>query len=171
MAEFRDDVQLAAKIRERLVGDSRFLIGVDGAYGSGKSTLARKLAEQLGAAYFEVDKYALGDGRPYRQQLRYDDMRRDLEGIRGRGPVIVDGACLLDILDCINAPADVSIYVKRMDSMGIWQDEDTCNPEIIDLDSPWLKGPGAALTREIAAYHLSRDPLASANDVFIREVP
>lgn len=171
MAEFRGDVQLAAKIRERLVSNSCLVIAVDGAYGSGKSTLARKLAEQLGAVYFEVDKYVLGDGRPYRQQLRYDDMRRDLEAIRGRGTVIVDGVCLLDILDRINAPPDVSIYVKRMDSMGIWQDDDTCNPEIIDLDSPWLKGSGAALAREVAAYHLSRDPLASANDVFIREVP
>jgi pantothenate kinase-related protein Tda10 len=168
MKEVREFGQLVERVRGHLESD-RAIIGVDGAYGSGKSTLARKLAEALEGAVLEIDQYTLRNGQPYRQQLRYEELGRGLEALRSKGkPVVVEGICLLDVLERIGARPGTVVYVKKLDESGIWHDQDTCDPDWIDLDSASLQLPGAAVAREVAAYHKDRDPLASADIVFIR---
>lgn len=169
MEEFRDETLLADAIQERIRGQRQPLIGVDGAYGSGKSTLAKALAEALGGRVFELDQYTQQDGQPYRQQLRYTEMERDLRAARAPGrPIVVDGICLLDVLDRIKATADVLVYVKRIDNAGIWNDEDTCDPAWIDLTGGMLNMPGSELAREVASYHVERDPLRTTDFLFVR---
>ncbi len=172
MAEFTDIARLAAELRERIEGRKLPLIGVDGAYGSGKTTLSRGLATHLDAGVLTVDNYALHDGRPYRQQLGYEEIKRDLTVARKHGkPVIVDSLCLLHVLSMAEAVPDVIVYVKRMDPSGQWCDQDFCDPTIIELADPMLNLPGSDLDREMASYHLEKDPLAKADVVFLRIEP
>lgn len=169
MIEVKDQSGFHAEVQRLIAGRERPLIGLDGAYGSGKSTFARSLASHLGGAVLEIDKYTLRNGMPYRQQLRYAELRRDLESLRAQGgPVIVEGICLLHVLREVGAEPDVSVYVKHLDDTGTWLDEDTCDPEWIDLASPMLRHPGAALAREVAVYHLERDPIAHADITLLR---
>ena len=172
MGEFQNVADLVDEIQKRTAGLECPLVGLDGAYGSGKSTLAKAVAEKLDGIVLEVDRYTERNGKPYREQLRYEDLRRDLKTTRSDGkPVIVDGVCLLDVMDAVGAKVDALVYVKKVDrGSGIWQDQDTCDPEWIDLEHPLLKHPGAALAREVAAYHQSRDPLSQTELVFIRTV-
>jgi hypothetical protein len=166
---FRDEAQLAEAIRGRIAGHHRALIGVDGAYGSGKSTVAEKIAADLGGIAFEIDRYTQQNGQPYQQQLRYADIQSDLGTLCAQDkPLILDGACLLHVLNQIGVTADVLVYVKRLDDSGIWHDEDTCDPAWINLSSPMLNMPGAELDREVAGYHLEHDPLDKADLHFLR---
>jgi len=169
MEEFTDAHELAEAVRTRVGGSRRRLIAIDGTYGSGKTTLAEALAASLGAATVKLDRYVQKNGRPYREQLRYEEIQRDVEAARmAATPVIVEGVCLLHVLEQVKLKADVLVYVKKLDESGLWHDQDTCDPAFINLQSPLLKLPGAALAREVAAYHLERDPLGKVDFIFVR---
>ncbi len=169
MAEFHDPDALAVEVRHLTVGQEAPLVAIDGAYGSGKTTLARYLAASLGGAVIEVDRFTEGNGLPFRQQLDYDAIRHELEVFRGQHrPIVVDGVCILHVLRQTGTSVDVLIYVKRVDETGLWLDEDECDPELIDLDSPMLRIRGSELAREIASYHLEYNPLPRADIVLLR---
>ena len=74
-------------------------------------------------------------------------------------------------MDKIGVKLDALVYVKKMNDIGLWPDEDTCDPERINLDRPMLKMAGAGVAREVAAYHRDRDPLGEADFLFVRIVP
>lgn len=169
MEEFRDATKLAESLRSKIDPSAGALIGVDGAYGSGKSTLAEGVARQLGAIHVKVDQYTENNGKPYLQQLRYDDLRRALDEARAqKKPVIVDGVCLLGVLEQLGMSPNALVYVMKMDESGYWPDKNTCDPERIDLTSPLLQPAGAALARDVAMYHQKHDPASKADHVFVR---
>ena len=141
---------------------------------TGKSTLSKVwLAQDLSGSVLKLDDYFLENGKPYRERLNYDDISNDLASLQEQGrPVIVEGICLLDVVDKIGVKLDALVYVKKLNDMGLWHDKDICDPQHINLDSPRLNRPGAeAVLREVASYHLDRDPLGKADFLFVRVVP
>jgi len=113
--------QLAATILSKHSG--RFLIGIDGALGSGKSTLADAIAPTLKAEVVSLDLFLNEQQGQYFKSLRLEQLKRRIAG--ARGPTVVEGVCLLQVLDAISTPYDELVYVKRMD--GGWSDEAECD--------------------------------------------
>ena len=136
--------QLAQAVRSHVQGRMSPLIGIDGGLGSGKSFLSRALVEQLGGLTLKLDCYT--HGNPYCEKLRNDDIIHGLTKLREQGePVIVDGICLLDVMDKIGVKPRRSRLREEDEPIGRWPDEGTCNPERINLDSPISSIPEQAL--------------------------
>lgn len=135
--------------------DSSCLVGVDGFDGSGKTTLAFELARQMDGIRVGLDSYVEKDrdADSYAGLLRLDHLKRDLENLRARFPVVVvDGVCLLEALAAFGAAVDLHIYVKKISPQGLWHPsfhlEDFLAGQPLDS---WLE-------RSVYGYHGSHTP-------------
>ena len=96
----QDRNRLAEMIRERARSEERILIGIDGPTLSGKTTLAEFLQTRLAAALLSVDCYVDRHKRAYVKFVRSADLEHAIkESFDKTGVVIVEGVCLLDILE------------------------------------------------------------------------
>ena len=84
------------------------LIALDGLPGVGKSTLAASLSAQLNIRAVHLDDYLGRDCLGFTDYLRYEELQRALI----QRPVIVEGVCMLDVLDRLEIRADQFIYLQ-----------------------------------------------------------
>jgi len=170
-----DDIEkLAAFIRDK--GCCR--IGVDGTNGAGKSTMASKLSEILGLSHLNLDHYLDKEKGGFLDYLKYDEIKQQtLE----TACFVVDGVCLLNVLEKIETPIDCLVYVKRM-CHGLWADEDECEvteeieeyikkeKETIRLIERAENTPDTlGLAEEIIRYHDKYKPHKKAELFYTRE--
>jgi hypothetical protein len=94
---------------------SEGLLAIDGFYGVGKSTVARELATQLGVRAIHLDDYLMRNRGNFVDFLRYSELEQALS----HRPLIVEGVCLLAVLDRFNAKPDTLIYVESLESNRI----------------------------------------------------
>lgn len=107
------------------------IIGIDGMDGAGKSFIANKVATKFDLRHINLDDYVEKNKGQYAPNIKYDLLRRAIE--QSQKPIIIDGVCLLAILNNMSIEPDLLLYVKRMSSYGIWHDGDRCEvPEDID---------------------------------------
>jgi hypothetical protein len=132
---------------------SRRRIAIDGDPGSGKTTLARKLECRLGAKVFSLDDYLCEDGRPYLEQIKYEELTRDITAT-GDVPMIVEGVCLLKALAKIDFHHDFFIFSKVF--MNGRRDFD-------DYSNPRVRLPKSSLRREIVEYYRECRPETVSN--------
>lgn len=135
--------------------DSGCLVGIDGFDGSGKTTLAFELAWQMDGIRVGLDSYVESDrdADSYVGLLRLDQLKRDLDNLRARFPVVVvDGVCLLEALAAFGASVDLHIYVKKISPQGLW------HPGFHLEDFLAGQPPGSWLERSVYAYHASHTP-------------
>jgi uridine kinase len=100
------------------------IIGIDGVDGSGKSVLASSLSEELGYPHLNLDDFLEENRGEYAKHIRYNDLQKWIADTIG--PIIIEGVCLLAVLERLNQCPDVLIYVKRISDYGSWRDEDDC---------------------------------------------
>ena len=179
MEDVSDVNELMTRLRSRLRTPGCLVIAVDGALGAGKSTLARAVAEELGGRVISLDDaYLEKHTGAYRSSVRHEALYEDVERFRTEERVVViEGICLLEILEAAGVTADVAIYVKRIDQSGSWADAEICDHtrgldtilEGINSFEQAASTPGAYdLQREVAEYHCKRGPLQEATFAFRR---
>ena len=105
-------------------GGSR-LIGVDGMNGAGKSTLASCLSKELNCLHVDVDDHIDNNLGQYVSNIHYDAVQKQLD--ESKDAVILEGVCLLAIIERLQRRLDLLIYIKRISDYGSWQDEDNCD--------------------------------------------
>ena len=98
-------------------------VGVDGVDGCGKTTLAKALAQQLDVPLISLDDFLDKNQGGYLNHLRYKELKRALDA---KSQCIVEGVCLLQVMEIANVKVDALVYVKRMQH-GIWADERECD--------------------------------------------
>lgn len=98
-------------------------IGIDGIDGVGKSTLAGTLANHLGVDHIDIDNYLDKNHGGYLQYLDYKSLETDLAKANG---FVLEGVCLLAVIEIIDTKLDTLIYIKRM-AHGLWANERECN--------------------------------------------
>ncbi|MDX1914354.1 MAG: hypothetical protein SFU55_02120 [Methylophilus sp.] len=174
MMETDDVDHLAAYIR-----DKRYCrIGVDGTSGAGKSTMASALARALGLNHVNLDDYLVKKQGGFLDHLRYDDIKRKTSEL---GCFVIDGVCLLSVLEEIETSVDCLVYVKRI-CHGLWADEDECEVtedvegyirkerETVGLVEGSEKTPDTlGLAEEIIRYHDKYKPHREAELFYTRE--
>ncbi|MCR9096416.1 MAG: hypothetical protein NXI30_19500 [bacterium] len=124
------------------------LIALDGLPGAGKSTLAIRLSADLGVKSVHLDDYLVPNGVGYTNRLEYRRIRRALS-VR---PVIVEGVCMLDVLDRMGLHPDQLIYLRA-----------PCSARYLDVGHP--------LVREVNAYSDRARPMEKATFVLLRTLP
>jgi hypothetical protein len=170
-----DDIERLAKyIRDK--GYCR--IGIDGINGSGKSTLASSLSKTLGLIHLNLDDYLIEKQGGFLDHLKYDEIKQKVSELEC---FVVDGVCLLSVLENIETPVDCLVYVKRM-CHGLWSDEGECEvtgdvEEYIKNERENLRlfeeiGSTAdtlGLVEEIIRYHDNYKPHHKAELFYTRE--
>lgn len=121
------------------------LIALDGLPGSGKSTLAASLSARLAIRAVHLDDYLVHGCVGFTDYLRYEDLRRALLP----RPVIVEGVCMLDVLDRLELRPDQLVYLQAPFAA-----------RLLDRSHP--------LVREVRAYTDRSQPLERANLVLAR---
>jgi adenylate kinase family enzyme len=99
------------------------LISVDGFSGSGKSFLSKKIVEINNYTYIDIDGDYLktNDGR-FINFIKYEKLKADIFELVSNGKkVVIDGICILKVLDRIGFKPDIKVYVKRIHSQQ-WRD-------------------------------------------------
>ncbi len=92
------------------------IIAIDGVDGSGKSTLARLLADNIGAAWFELDSYiSRRNGiENYTENLCYENLRSQLAEEQSR-LIVIEGVFLKDVSIRTKVKFDLHIYCRKVE--------------------------------------------------------
>lgn len=99
----------------------RKLLLVDGSNGTGKSTLARSLTTHLRGSHIAVDCFFQSqwnsDPKPatYAEGVDYEALAVRVKNAMLRGPVVLDGICLLDVVARCGLQGDAHILVTCVD--------------------------------------------------------
>lgn len=120
------------------------VIAVDGYHGSGKTTLALALSDRIGLPVVHLDDFLERDRGHFVAALRYGELEPVVRDRR----VIVEGVCVLTVLERMGVLPDAMIYV-----------DDSPPPPT----SPRGRGPLAA---EVAAYHTRVRPREMATLIY-----
>ena len=173
MHEANSPTEVADLLRN--VGAS--LVAVDGTHGSGKSHLADELGALLGIDVLHLDDFVAKNQGDY---VRNIDFASVSTAISAAPALIVEGICVLQILEALRLAEDAFVYVKRV-AHGYWIDEDDLNPQI-PIDEhlaavreeirPIAQKLGESgemgLAEEVIRYHARYRPHNSASIVFLR---
>ncbi len=151
-------------------------IAIDGDHGAGKSTLAKALAFALQFQYIELDSYLERNQRAYVDYIDYGSLAVALKTTQS---FVIEGVCLLEVLERVNFRPQANIYLKRM-RYGIWADEERF--DIFEpLDEVLVKAREMAslfsstpvvclgLDEEVIRYHARFRPHHSADITFLVE--
>lgn len=178
------EVKTAQELANILREGGSCRVGIDGIDGCGKTTLAKHLAEQLKAELISLDDYLIKNQGSYLNNLRYEEIRM---GYFAQPRCIVEGVCLLQVLETTGLEIDTLVYVKRMQH-GVWADERVC--DINENVDTFIEGEmeldemlsareanhsgnsSSALHRieeEIIRYHASYKPFTNAAVWYLRD--
>ncbi|HAS55318.1 MAG: hypothetical protein A2X56_11325 [Nitrospirae bacterium GWC2_57_13] len=163
-------------------------VGIDGVDGSGKSSLAALLSRELGWPHINLDDYVEQNMGQFVEHLHYDDVRDILN--KANEPIIIEGVCLLAVLERLEQRLDLLIYVKKVASYGMWYDEDDCAVSgdiddfmnekreklqkfvemeaLMNSEEPQTDVEFPKLAEEIIRYHYKYRPHEKADIVYIR---
>jgi uridine kinase len=167
---------LILELSHRLLESEGMIIGVDGYFGVGKSGLARSIAGYLGGKWIELDDYVNKGTGQYVPSLQIERLRGEIDAFMEENPIlVVEGVCLLATLEKVGAVPDLLVYIKRVDSDGIWYyaDELICDisrplQEALSMIERLERRAGQGNPdREVARYHRSFAPLEKADFVVV----
>ena len=99
-------------IRKKFGSSRRYTVAVDGADHAGKTTIARYLSWQLRMSIFELDIYVNPDNAPTEKDI---DILKGYISFRHKAniPVVVEGICVLEILEKVKIKPDFYIVIKN----------------------------------------------------------
>src|SRR5687768_2272620 len=101
----------ADEIFEYIRKDPKGVIAIDGELGAGKSTLANEIAEKLAIPVVHIDFYLSPGKGCYVEALMVGSLERAI--LDAGLPVIIEGACLLDVLDKLHLYPQLHFFIFR----------------------------------------------------------
>lgn len=138
--EFSIVSDLAEVVLARIARLPHPLVGIDGVEEAGKSHLAERLARDLSASVVDVDAHVEDYRREHLTRERLAPLAQAIA--LAPPPVIVEGVCLLRVVETLGLHLAALVYVKRIGPLGVWYDEAACDSGL---------APDALVERERAA--------------------
>jgi Fe-S cluster assembly ATPase SufC len=121
---------------------------IDGDNGSGKSTLAKIMARDLGAKVVSLDEYLFKNGEIYWEQIDNEPLKSAI--LSGGSKVIIEGVCVLKLLEKNSITHDYHIFIKLFNGIFGWEYQQFLNER--------AQLPRSKLRREIAEYYRQYKP-------------
>ena len=151
------------------------VIGIDGLDGCRKSDLACRIAGHIHYQVINLDDFLDKNKGSYVDHIDVDGVRDAIRGKRS----IIEGVCLLHVIELASLKLDFSIYVQRR-RLGLWADEDWLGLdqdvdeylEKLNVTSLLISGDNESdsdinLSEEIIRYHHTFHPHESADMTFV----
>ncbi len=131
MEIFKDRAKLKDYLCRVLENNGPKIISMDGKDGAGKTDLSKYLAAELNLCHLELDdKYLIRDKGAYVKYIKYEILAVDIERMIPKQSIIIDGICMLAILEKLGLKSDLKIYVKKVIKIingSIWIDGNDYN--------------------------------------------
>ena len=99
------------------------IISIDGWTGSGKSHFLDNF--EIEANKLSIDDYFERHTGLYLDVIRYDELKKAISEVDGL--IIIEGICILEVLDNIGINPDIKIYIKRLGAGETWFEEEYIN--------------------------------------------
>ncbi len=167
--EITDNALLLKTLQDLEMGNKKVVVGVDGCFRAGKSTLSYFLGYSFFVPVINIDQFIFRENNQYSDHIR-PELKELIEFYQNnQRTFVIEGTCLLNILEKINLSTDIFIYVKAL-KMGKWDNADTCdhaNPENIIRN---IENESYPLAVEVAKYHLKYKPLDKASLIYLRTI-
>lgn len=151
--------------------DSKSIISIDGVDGVGKTTLSNKIAKELSLSNIELDDFVVENQDGY---INHVDYERLLDKIISNKPLVVEGICILQILNRIQVNPCVSVYIKVVDRYGFCNGQikyfppDKSADEVINERK--FKGFSVGYENDVILYHYSFMPHEKSDYIFKRKI-
>ncbi len=135
------------------------LITVDGFSGSGKSFLSEKIVDINSYEYIDIDgDYLIPNDGLYINFIKNEQLKADIIKLVSNGKIVViDGICILQVLDRIGFKPGIKVYVKRIHSQG-WRDGKHLNYDTSVDDALYEESRERQEFENDAAYIEGREP-------------
>ena len=108
-------IEIVANEREILTELSEItnasIIGIDGFKGSGKSTLSYYLGHHLRKNVLNIDDFVINNKGTYVPSIKWNELKNSINSLQN---VVIEGVCLLKIVDTLNIKLDYIIYCKEL---------------------------------------------------------
>jgi hypothetical protein len=122
------------------------IIGIDGELGAGKTTLAERLSAALLCPCVHLDSFLIPGQASYLPSIQYGRLAAALAGVTGT--VIIEGVCLLAVLEQLALAADYLVFVEA---------------------DPAVTRPTSLLADELKSYGRAYVPRSKAHRIISRE--
>lgn len=107
--------ELEALLREVRLRRPR-IIGIDGDLGAGKTTLAGWLSGELRCPCVHLDSFLTRGQASFLPSLQYERLAATLAGLNG--PFLIEGICLLAVLERLSLSPDYLVFVAADPSLA-----------------------------------------------------
>ena len=119
MPDLNADCDLMLEKVKRALGDPAaplpLLIAIDGRPAAGKSTIATWLSRRIKVPVIRTDEFIVRGREPL--EWRKSDLARAMRiHFNHERPVIVEGVCVLGMLDNIDVDPDFLVWIERQDA-------------------------------------------------------
>ena len=152
--------------------------------------MATDLQAAVGGTVVSLDDFVSKNRGGYVPHLKTDKLVA--VSTKAHRPLIVEGVCVLAVLQRVQLEPDLLVYVKRVDEDGYWYDESICDPselvddlvarlawEVAEVDrfARERSGEGSRaestpkltpLREEVIRYHATHRPSHKASIAFMR---
>lgn len=154
------------------------IVSIDGVVGAGKTTFAYKMLAQFGGNILSVDDYLTPSHGSYLQWIKFRQMKLDFEKLKHRSKslIVIEGICILAVLQKIDITPDLKVYLRRIDQSGSWVDSHLCEEfDHLEDKLQWMQQferhtNVGSYDREIAQYHIQHKPISNADFVINTQI-
>lgn len=113
-----DQQELESEVRDAMETRGARVLAIDGIDGSGKTTLSEALAPKFGCAVLHLDNFVEKKMGGFLDYIDYKKLSAEIQTANGDFDcVVIEGVCVLEVLDQIQVKPDLHIYIKEM-TMG-----------------------------------------------------
>ena len=113
------------KIKKEVCTEQYQLISIDGRSGSGKTMLSTEITQQLNIEHINLDDddYLKKKQDEFVDAIKYGSLLSKIEVARKENkPILIEGICIIKILERIKVIPTFKIYVKKTIVGGFWLD-------------------------------------------------
>jgi hypothetical protein len=145
-----------------LKGKRNSIIGIDGDTGSGKTNLSYFLGANLLKNVINLDDFINSRQDSILNALDYTRLKQRISCLKNP---IIEGICLLDVLERINIKHDIFIYCKEISDIENWSS--AYRLDIIEQDDYQRQIENhQGLDIEIIRYHYYYRPFEKADYIY-----